>query len=609
MDSEQAVAVAEVEPAKNVFAVWVDAFARAIGRGRADEISSFFDEDASWKDMLALTWDFPTYLGADQIEAAWEANLRPGAMTKLRVSDHHSPARHARRGGRQVIEGFFDFDTPDGHGTAFVRLTPRPGEGAKISNLLTALQELNGFEEAIDSRRPSGNEFSQNTGPGNWLDMLTEDQRFNDRDPQVLIVGAGHAGLILAARLKVMGIDALVIERKQRIGQVWRDRYHSLTLHNQTFANHMPYMPFPPSWPVWLPKDKLAGWMEAYAQALELAVWTSTEFVSGEYDEQSGKWAVRLSQADGSIRQMEVPQLVIATGVSGSRPKRPDMPGLSDYKGEVVHSAEFTSGKRYSGKNVLVVGTGNSGHDIAQDLHVNGANVTVLQRGATCVVSLEPTATRVYKIYSGDMPPEDVDLLAAAVPYPVMIEAHQHLTRQAREDDAEMLASLEKVGFKTFHGEDDTGFHLMYLRGNGGYYIDVGCVKLIADGSIKVIQYDDLDSFVSNGARMKDGALHEFDLVVTATGFEKMECTIQQLLGEEVAQKVGPVWGLAEDHSVRGLWRQTGQKGLWLMGGALMEARLNSRFLALQIGAALLGRLPERKELRSGVPTVCTSQL
>ena len=83
-----------------------------------------------------------------------------------------------------------------------------------------------------------------------------------------------------------MNLDTLIVDREARIGDNWRNRYHALTLHNQVQVNHLPYMPFPPNWPTYIPKDKLANWFEAYVEAMELNYWTSTEFAGGAYDEQ-----------------------------------------------------------------------------------------------------------------------------------------------------------------------------------------------------------------------------------------------------------------------------------------------------------------------------------
>ena len=98
---------------------------------------------------------------------------------------------------------------------------------------------------------------------------------------------AARPGSSIAARLHQLGIDTLIVDRHERIGDNWRKRYHSLTLHNEVHVNHLPYMPFPPTWPVYIPKDMLANWFESYVEALELNYWTGTELVSGSYDEQA----------------------------------------------------------------------------------------------------------------------------------------------------------------------------------------------------------------------------------------------------------------------------------------------------------------------------------
>ncbi len=104
---------------------------------------------------------------------------------------------------------------------------------------------------------------------------------YADRDPAVLVVGGGQAGLSAAACLGQLGVDTLIVDRERRVGDNWRNRYHALVLHNQTHVNHLPYMRFPPNWPAYIPKDKIAGWFEAYVDSMELNYWTSTAFEGG----------------------------------------------------------------------------------------------------------------------------------------------------------------------------------------------------------------------------------------------------------------------------------------------------------------------------------------
>src|SRR5258708_40245645 len=127
----------------------------------------------------------------------------------------------------------------------------------------------------------------------------------------------------MAAGLKQRQVDTLIVARWPRIGDNWRKRSPALPLHNQVQVNHFPYMPSPPSWPVYIPKDKLANWFETYVEAMELNYWTGTEFESGRYDNAEARWSVMLRRADGSKPELQPRHAVMATGVSGI-PNLPD---------------------------------------------------------------------------------------------------------------------------------------------------------------------------------------------------------------------------------------------------------------------------------------------
>ena len=107
---------------------------------------------------------------------------------------------------------------------------------------------------------------------------------FESSQPDVVVIGAGQGGLAVAANLGLLGVDTLVLEKNERVGDSWRKRYRSLVLHDPVWADHLPYLPFPASWPIYAAKDKIADWLEFYASAMELNVWTSTEILSSAYD-------------------------------------------------------------------------------------------------------------------------------------------------------------------------------------------------------------------------------------------------------------------------------------------------------------------------------------
>ena len=293
-----------------------------------------------------------------------------------------------------------------------------PRSSASFASIMTSLHELKGFEEKIGKRRPTGEAYSRNFGGTNWKEQRDADQRYEDREPTVLVVGGGQAGLSIASTLGRIGVDTLVVDRLPRVGDCWRTRYHSLALHNSTEVNHLPYMPFPIAWPRYLPKDMLADWFEAYAWAMEINFWTSTELVGGSYDESKRQWnAVVRNNQTGAERTLHPKHLVFASGLVGFAHK-PELPGLKDFKGTILHTSEFTNGIEWRGKKALVIGTGTSGHDVAQDLHANGCDTTIVQRGSCTVVSIDPSAKLVYGIYEG-IPLEDGDLLVSTNTKPI----------------------------------------------------------------------------------------------------------------------------------------------------------------------------------------------
>lgn len=576
--------------ATDVFQAWLDKFGAALERQDMDGMLDVLTSDCHWKDLLSFTWSYPVFIGHDGIREGLEKQLPVVAAKNVRIAEGRAAPRFHKRGGRQVLEGYFDFETKLGQGAGFVRFAVDEEDpyNSKVWSILTSLQELKGFEEAINDRRPIGDEFSQYKITENWKEVREAKRSFADRDPEVLIVGGGHCGLILGARLGLMGVDALIVEKEANVGDTWRKRYHSLTLHNESVANHFPFIPFPPSFPIWLSKDQLADWLESYATSMECNVWTSTKVVGAEFDESTKKWTVTLEKPGGTLKEIHCKHVVFSTGVSGSIPKIPHMQGIENFKGEVIHSAEFTTGAKYKGKKVLVVGTGNSGHDVAQDLVVNGTGqVDMLQRSPTCVVSLEPTATAVYRIFHEGLSVEDIDLMAASVPYDVLVDTYQHMCKRAAKNDAELLAGLNAAGMETWYGSDNTGFHMMYLRGEGGYYINVGCSEMIIDGRVKMVHTNDSQHFVENGLLMKDGTVKEYDAIIMCTGFKNMQENVRAIMGDEVADKVGSIWGFDDQFMMKNMYRHTAQENFWIMGGALIDARVFSRYLAILLTAEL----------------------
>ncbi|MBR0840284.1 NAD(P)-binding domain-containing protein [Bradyrhizobium liaoningense] len=571
---------------------WLDQFERVLGESDAAALHRLFLPDSFWRDVLALSWNLQTIAGRDAITQELTLLASKAAPINFKIASNRAPPRWVTRAGTNNIEAMFDFETAIGRGSGIVRLVPDgPDDRLKAWTLLTALDELKGFEEQLGSSRPRGQAYSRDFRGPNWLDQRNASRDYADRDPAVLIVGGGQAGLAIAARLKQLKVDTLIVDRAARIGDNWRKRYHALTLHNQVQVNHLPYMPFPPNWPVYIPKDKLANWFESYVDAMELNFWTGIEFEGGAYDEASGRWAVRLRSADGNKRTMHPRHVVMATGVSGIA-NVPDIPTLGNFTGTLVHSSRYEDGENWTGKRAIVIGTGNSGHDIAQDLHSSGADVTLVQRSPTLVTNIEPSAQLAYATYNeGTL--EDNDLIAVSMPTPLAKKTHVMLTEQSKELDKELLDGLARVGFKLDFGEAGTGWQFKYLTRGGGYYFNVGCSNLIVEGAIRLRQFDDIEAFVADGARMKDGTLAPADLIVLSTGYKPQGYLVRKLFGDATADRIGPIWGFGDGFELRNMYARTRQPGLWFIAGSLAQCRINSKYLALQIKAieeGILGR-------------------
>ena len=576
---------------------WLAEFEEALRASDRAELEALFLEESHWRDLLAFTWNVTPSNGRATIVTRLLREQPVVQARAFKIAEGHVSPRRVKRTGMELIEAIFQFKTAAGRCLGVLRLPAAQPD--KAWTMSTSLRELKGHEEPVGGRRPDGTS-ARIFGGEPWAQRRAREQRYEDREPTVLIVGGGHNGLVLSARLRMLGVDSLVVERLPKVGDVWRKRYAALALHNEIVLNHMPYLPFPMSWPKYLPKDLLGDWLEAYAMALECNVWTETNFVDARFDGTRGVWNARVRRSDGSERVLHPRHLVFANGIVGE-PKMPDVPGLRDFKGPVVHAQGFDSGAPWRGKRVLIIGVGNSAHDIAQDLHGHGAKVKMIQRGSITVFSVKAASINHGIYYKEGLSLEDADLIASSNTFPVLLRGYQLSTQRMLEIDKELLARLHEIGFKLDLGPEKGG-HQMHVRKNhGGYYLNVGCSDLLVSGEVGLLQYEDIERFVADGALMKDGRVEKADLVVAATGYQAPTEVTRSLLGEEIAEKIGPVWGMDQGGEMCNMYKPTPQKGLWFIGGGFAQSRVWSHYVALQIKAreaGIVGDMPiERPSL------------
>jgi putative flavoprotein involved in K+ transport len=567
---------------------WLADFELALASRDIERVVGKFAVDSFWRDLVAFTWNIKTVEGRDGIADMLTERLAPTDPTSFRTREP------ATDDGGGVVSAFIEFETAVGRGVGHLRLKDDQGW-----TLLTAMQELKGHEERKGASRVMGAVHGSDPDTRSWGEKRQdEDAELGyTTQPYTLIVGGGQGGIALGARLRQLGVPAIVVDRHERPGDQWRKRYKSLCLHDPVWYDHLPYLPFPQNWPVFAPKDKIGDWLESYTRVMEVPYWSKTTCLSASFDESEQRWTVEVDR-DGERVTLRPTQLVLATGMSG-KPSVPTLPGQDDFRGEQHHSSAHPGPDRYVGKRAVVIGSNNSAHDICKALVENGVDTTMVQRSSTHIVRSDSLMDLgLGDLYSeravnSGMTTEKADLTFASLPYRILHEFQIPIYDAIRERDKDFYDRLAAAGFDLDWGEDNSGLFMKYLRRGSGYYIDVGASDLIADGTIK-LAHGQVDHLTEDSVVLADGTVLPADVVVYATGYGSMNGWAADLIGQDVADKVGKVWGLGSDTlkdpgpwegEQRNMWKPTQQDNLWFHGGNLHQSRHYSLYLALQLKA------------------------
>ncbi|MFV8054656.1 flavin-containing monooxygenase [Mycobacterium sp. 48b] len=579
---------------------WLSDFSDALEADDVQRVVSLFGEDPWWRDLYALTWDLTGMHGRDDIAAVLSTALEDVGMGDVALDERY-PVEFQND---SYIEAMYTFTTDSAVGRGVVRLAPdeQGWKAIQISTLLDGLKDFPFHTVTMDDVELP--EFNFAAEPGqrkSTPDIAAERCSFTTSEPSVLIIGAGHSGMFLAAYLERLGVPTLLIDQFARAGDNWRKRYSGLALHDLKWAVQFPYMAFPPSWPVFLSKDYLADWLEQYVTNMQLNLWTSTTVNNAVYDEEEGRWTVHLDR-DGDARTLHPNHLVVATGLNGL-PKLPTIDGMSDFHGQVVHSSAYAGGKSAAGKRVVVVGAGSSGHDVAQDAYENeAASVTMVQRSPTYIVSQNRGVPIQFgKYYSHDhMPIEDADLLASVNPTALSLKQGPIVTRKIAEADADLIRELEDAGFRTTLGPGDAGLIPIATTG-GSYYIDKGASRLIIDKKIR-IQQGEISRFTSDSVIYSDGSEEKADIVVLCTGYTNVRESVRPILGDTVTDSLATVWNIDERGEVRTSMRHSGHEKLWFVANGLRIGRYLGKPVAIMIKAIDEGLLDPQISVQKKSP-------
>ena len=568
---------------------WLTLFGSALEQGDFTAAVGLFAAESYWRDLIAFTWNIKTAEGQVNIEAMLTTTVAHTEPSGWRIEGE------ATSNG-ELTEGWFTFETVVARGKGHIRL-----KAGLCQTLLTSMQELKGFEEKKGRKRIPGIRHVASKNRKNWLALRQQEEAelgYNQQ-PYCVIIGGGQGGIALAARLRRLTVPTIIIEKNERAGDSWRNRYDSLCLHDQVWQNDLPYLPYPDDWPVFIPKDKMGDWLEVYTKIMELNYWCSTKCKGASYNEETGTWQVTVERK-GEMVVLQPKQLVLATGMSGM-PKMPDIPGAETFKGTLIHSSRYTTGLEFKTKQCVVLGSNNSAHDICADLWENDADVTMVQRSSTLVARSETLFLG--SSYSEDsleagLSIEQVDMIAATTPYGLMHISGQQSSQFMQKQDADFYRRLTEAGFLLDFGDDASGLYMKYVRRGSGYYIDVGASVLIIQGEIKLRSRVSVARITADSVILTDGSELPADLIVCATGYGSMNGWAGLLISQDVADKVGQCWGLGSktkydpgpwEGELRNMWKPTQQPGLWFQGGNLQQSRFYSQHLSLQIKAHMAG--------------------
>lgn len=444
-----------------------------------------FATDAVWRDTFALTGTLRTFYSADGISRAWQAASIESASPKIGslVIDEGAAKVTALPSGNSWIDisGTFQVKTFAGlecNCTLMINAVPAlTGTGWRIWAMRTILDAVDGWSSVDHYTPPILDDdivhTSTNGAHAPYFD--------------VVVVGGGQSGLSTAGRLQALGIKYVVIDGYKRIGDSWASRYDSARLHTSREYAHLPFdRTFPDDkYQEFLTKDDLArGYRDWCAKfGVDRHVWTECRLQAGSWDDQSLQWTLEIKR-EGRQATINSRFVVMASGGGCQIPWMPDLPGKADYQGITLHSQHYKSSKDWSGLNAIVVGSGNTAHDIVEDMHQAGlASTTMIQRSKTYVLPYEYWQTISSRLYNAQIPTFQADKIQMTGPNAIgRLMAMGGLTAMAQMEP-ERFEALEKAGFLT-EPYGDIFWHL--LERGGGHYMDIGTSQKIADGKARL---------------------------------------------------------------------------------------------------------------------------
>ncbi|GJJ15768.1 hypothetical protein Clacol_010046 [Clathrus columnatus] len=560
---------------------WFQQFTQFVTSNDTQGLTSLLLPGGWFRNHLIFEWNYRTLHGHEEIKDYLDKHLARTQITNLCLEGPDGIPPGFAFGGH-AVEAAFTFETPIMWGRGFVLLQEFQGSW-KMLSLYFAAVDLKGHEE--NTQAPSGYYDDHNK---TWMDVYGDERTRIEKDPHVIILGAAQNGLHIGARFRQMNIPTLLLDQTDRVGDVWRQRYSTLTLHTPKPHHTLLYTQFPENWPKWTPKEKVANMLEQYASNQDLVIWNrSTILPTPSYDPATKRWTVEVSK-DGEKVTLKPYHIVLAIGTLG----KPYVPPLLDeglFNGPKFHATHYKEHHPFVNKNVIVVGACQTAADICQNLALhNAASVTMVQRSSTIVVSAQYLHDTLLDIsYPIGVNQKNADFrTAGGIPYGLLKQLQIAGKDKRIADQKEMLDGLTKAGLNINEGDEGAGqFYRVFERLGG---MDIGVADLIKEGRVK-IKRGEAERFTSDGLVFKDGSFLQADAVIFATGYEPIKNAILPIFGDDLASKITPVWGINEQYELTRAYTPPGHPGIWWGLGDFVHSRYNSKALGIQIKARLAG--------------------
>ncbi len=336
-----------------------------------------------------------------------------------------------------------------------------------------------------------------------------------------IIIGAGPAGLAVAACLKQSGIQPIILEQSDKVGSAWHRHYDRLHLHTDKKNSELPFAPFPKSYPRYPSRDQLIDYLESYAKKFDLDIRFNQQVTTAQRE--NNRWEIQTQDA-----HYHTPNLVIAAG-NAREPFIPEWKGRDSFKGKVIHSSEYKNGEQFKGQNILVVGFGNSGGEIAIDLWEHEAKPGIAVQNAINVIPRELFGIPILSIgvVQNIMPAWMADAVNAPILRAVIGDITKYGLRKLPYGPATQIQNDKHIPL-----------------------IDVGTLNLIRQGHVNV--YSGVAEFTENGIKFADGKEARFDAVILATGYQPRVDSF--LNAANVYDKIGAPISSGREASVTGLY-------------------------------------------------------